>query len=105
MSKNQENDMQDEPKDNIKSNTKKINNPSFSDMADFVTAMQDAALAFKIFIIAGSFLLLMVAASFVLYFAGKPELRILENCIVFAQGVITTIIGFLFGAKIYKKKK
>jgi hypothetical protein len=60
--------------------------------------------AFHIFVIIGIFLILLIAASVVLHVLNIAELKVLENCIVFAQGAITTVLGYLFGTKAYRKK-
>jgi hypothetical protein len=61
-------------------------------------------LAFRIFIILGAFLVLSLAASYLLHILSYEPLRTLENAIVFAQGSVTTVLGFLFGTRMYRKK-
>lgn len=59
--------------------------------------------AFNLILILLGFLTLLMASSIVMYFLDKPELGALESSVTFAQGAITTIVGFLFGAKLNNK--
>lgn len=74
------------------------------DKLDIKENKAQSELAFRIFIILLSLLIALIASSIVLHCLNIPELKVLENCIVFCQGAMTTILGFLFGAKIYRKK-
>jgi len=61
-------------------------------------------IAVKLFIILLALLVALIVVSVILHCLKLPELKVLENCIVFSQGALTTILGFLFGSKIYRKK-
>ena len=60
--------------------------------------------AFKAFWAFAILLAVMFISSLILHILGKPELKIIDNLLIFSQGAITTILGFLFGTKIYKSK-
>ena len=61
-------------------------------------------MAIKLFIILLILLVVLIGVSVVLHCLNIPELKVLENCIVFCQGALTTILGFLFGVRIHRKK-
>ena len=74
------------------------------DKLDSADSKAQSDLAFRLFIILLSLLVILIASSIILHCLNISELKILENCIVFCQGAMTTILGFLFGTKIYRKK-
>lgn len=104
------NAIEDEPKSTKESNSQSptsLTKRAYElelDKRDSEESKAQSDLAFKIFIILLVLFVALVTTSIILHCLNIPELKILENCIVFCQGALTTILGFLFGSKIYRKK-
>ena len=110
MSDREQDELSDAPKTDSKDAASAITRLPPKQLAELVAKAQESddahkqnRLAFTLFCMLGAFLILLIVASVVLHSLNIPELRILETASTFAQGALTTILGFLFGTKIYKK--